>query len=87
MTTQKRIPLIVAGFLLLLGSSAFAAPYSLNAPSEPNIAKEPAGRVRHSREGDYGLVTPDTMTARPAIATPKRSPAEKQLLATSIPVL
>ena len=52
MTNKKRIPLIVAGFLVLLGSSAFAAPYSLNTPPEPNVVDEPAGRVRHARDHD-----------------------------------
>lgn len=88
MTTKKRIPLIVAGFVLLVGSSAFAAPYTLNAPAEPNLPREAQGRVRHHREPDFGLVTPDSMVARAAIATPRRrSPSEAQLAATSIPVL
>ena len=87
MTTKKRIPLLVAGFLLVVGSSAFAAPYALGAPPEPNIAKEPEGRVRHHREPDFGLVTPDSMLARPAIATPRRSRSAEQAALTSVPVL
>ena len=88
MTTKTRIPLIVAGFVLLVGSSALATPYSLNAPAEPNLPSEAQGRVRHHREPDFGLVTPDSMMARPAIATRhRRSPSEVQLAATSIPVL
>lgn len=87
MTNKKRFPLIVAGFVLLVGSSAFATPYALNAPTEPNIAKEPAGRVRHRRPAAFGLATPDVMLARPVIASPSRSRADVQLSSTSIPVL